>query len=117
MISRPTDQPIDCHAVGDRAQPAGERLRLAELCDFLHRLDEDVLAQLLCLAIVAEPAQSDCHDVALEALEQISEGLAIAALCSDHQLDELGVIGIQSAGSHGKGSDLLQIQVQTHLGA
>src|SRR5262249_4371257 len=108
---------IDRHAVSDRAQPAGEGLWLTELTDLLHRLDEDVLAELLSLAVIAEPAQSDCHDVALEALEQIAESLAIAVLGGEHQVDQLGVVGIQSASSHGKGSDLLQKQVQTHLGA
>ena len=53
----------------DRSQPAkasGSR----SWPDLLHRLDEDVLAQLLSLAVVAEPAQGDRHDVPLEALEQ-----------------------------------------------
>src|SRR6187200_824136 len=55
MVSRPADQPVDGHAVRDRAQPTGESLGLAQLADLLHRLDEDVLAQFLSLAEIVEP--------------------------------------------------------------
>ena len=101
MIGRLANQPIDRHAVGDRPQPAGKRLRLAELADFLHRLNEDVLAQLLRLAKVAQPAQGDRHDVPLEALEQLAESLPVAALRSPDQSDQLHLVSIKRQSRHG----------------
>src|SRR5207248_1503916 len=109
-VDRLADQPIDRHPVGDRAQPAGEGGRLAKLADLLHRLDEDVLAELLGLTIVAEPAQSDGHHVPLEALEQVAKRLPVAALRGLDQLGQLGLVvaaggtsrGVQRDGVHGK---------------
>jgi len=64
-------------------------------------LNEDILAQFLSFGKVAKPAEGDRHDMPLETLEQVAKGLAVATLCGPNQADQVGVIGIQSEGSHG----------------
>ena len=80
------DRPVQRHAAGHRAQPAGEAARIAELADLPHRLDEDLLADLLRLGVVAQPAKGDRAHDRLELLEQPAERLPIALLRGAHQL-------------------------------
>ena len=78
-----------------------KKIMSTELRNFLHRLDEDILAQFLSLAIVAEPAERNRHDMPFESLKQVAKGLAVAALCGPNQAEQLGVIGIQGKSGHG----------------
>ena len=80
------DGPVQRHAGGHRAQPAGEAARIAELADLPHGLDEHLLADLLRLGVVAQPAEGDRAHHPLELLEQPAEGVAVALLRGADQL-------------------------------
>ncbi len=102
-VAVPPNEPVDRHARGDLPDPAREGFGRPELVDLLHRLDEDVLAQLLRLAVVGEAPQADGQHMPLEPLEELAEGLPVAGLGAGHQVDQLDLVRRDSVVVQGDG--------------
>ena len=81
-----TDGSVDGHTDSDLTKPSDERLRCTKLFDLQHRLNENVLAQLLRIRVVAQSSHCDCVNRWLESLEQFAESVTVASLCSANQI-------------------------------
>src|SRR5260370_15686790 len=67
MDRRLAPDAVDGHAHRDLAQPADEAVRVAQLSDLRHRVDEGFLRQLCRLVRVAQPRKRDAVDGAMDA--------------------------------------------------
>ena len=71
-----------------------ESLGFAQLRDLLHRADQDFLANLLSLGVVAQPADGRGVDGPLVALGQLAKSLAVALCAASTRLSSVGSVSI-----------------------